>query len=154
MKSSYSPKIGTFIISNGRGGSGRGFVDPTIFWHPRLPGIVYVDPEQHPWIMSGVRETKDAWELKRTALGAHAETHPECVIEMGIPENPGTATSDPGYEAVRLIVQSGPFTRLDNTTPHDDSTIAAQIPQLKASCDDGTLTPDQFERAIEKVIRA
>lgn len=158
VKSSYSPHIGTFIISNGRGGAGRGFVDPTIFWHPRLPGIVYVDPKKHVWVKEGARETKDAWELKRTSLAAHAEEHPECVIPMTIPVNPGTAKTDPGYEAVKLIVQSGPFTKLDkmlrDTARVGDASVASQIQQLKVLRDEGSLTEEQFARAVDKVTGA
>ena len=50
-------------LTNGLGGAGKGFVDPTIFVHKRLGGLLYVDPATNPAIVSQVVNDGDASKL-------------------------------------------------------------------------------------------
>jgi hypothetical protein len=87
VKSSFQPKGSTFRISNGMGGSGKGLMDPTVFLHPRLPGMVLVDPHAHPEVVATVRQKADGTDLPFAELRTHAERTPECVIALRMPVN-------------------------------------------------------------------
>lgn len=156
VKSSYSPKISTFRLSNGLGGSGDGFKSPTIFWHPKLPGIVYVNPTLHKSVADQAIDGSDASVIAVKAIRDHATAHPECVIPMTIPANPKTGTEDPALDVVKnLVVGGGHFPKLSkmllDATPKPKN-VSDEIKQLQALRDDGTLTQDQFEQAVAKAI--
>jgi hypothetical protein len=154
VKSSYSSG-GSFGISNGRDGPGSGMVGPIIFWSPEFPGLVYVDPEIHADVKAAQVAKSDQMQLPKSVVLKHAKAHPECVIECKIPENPGTATRDPGFESVRLLVESGPFRRLrkmlDDVHEASDSSVVAQLRQLQVMRDKGDLSPSLYEAAVRKV---
>lgn len=156
IKSSLSPNSG-FRISNGMHGSGRGFVEPTIFLHPRLGGLVFADPERHVDLAAEARETGDAVVLSLGAVLEHARRHPECVIEVEVPVNRGRGDYDAALEFARALILGRNYPNLRRV--FDDVTRAGtspaqEIAALRAFRDDGTLTQAQFERALERLLRS
>jgi hypothetical protein len=151
-----SNRIGNdFIITNGRNGAGACLTGPVVFWSPELPGMVFADPALHPELLEGQRELKDSTVLSKSVVLAHARRHPECVIECLVPENPGTATKDPGFEAVKILVESGPFRRLRkmlvDVEATENTTVVAQLRELQAMLSAGSLTQSTYEAAVRKV---
>ena len=145
---------GTFTITNGQGGPGVGFVHPTVFWSPDLPGFVYADPMVHRPVVVGQVQRRDATVIKKSVIAQHAAAHPECVAEIIVPDNPGTATKDPSFEAVKLLIEGGNFPRLrrmlDDSTKADPS-VVGQLRELQAMLNSGLLTEAQYNAAVAKV---
>lgn len=145
---------GDFIISNGRNGPGAGFVEPTVFWSPDLPGMVFAAPDIHPDVTSGQRFLKDSTVIAKSVIATHAADHPECVIAVEVPENPGTATKDPAFEAVKLLVEGGNFPRLRrmlDDAAKVDSSMVSQLQALRAMREAGDLTDETYDAAVRKV---
>lgn len=158
VKSSFSPKVGTFRLTNGMGGGGLGFAEPTLFLHPRLPGIVYADPELHPTLARDVRSTADATTISVTAVRSHAQEHPECVIPLKIPANGGRGRADPGTSFARDLLVSGRFPRLerlfnDVAAAAQPKTILDEIMELKELRREGDLDEAQFRLAVAKLLQ-
>lgn len=145
---------GDFIISNGRNGPGTGFVEPTVFWSPDLPGMVFADPKLHPRVVAGQRLLKDSTVIAKTVISAHVEEHPECLAVVDVPENPGTATKDPAFEAVKLLVEGGNFPRLRRMLEEGqkaDSSLVGQLQALRVMRDSGDLNDEAYEAAVRRV---
>lgn len=145
---------GDFIITNGRNGPGAGFVEPTVFWSPDLPGMVFAHPALHDSVVAGQRALKDSTVVSKHVIAAHAHEHPECVIAIEVPENPGTATKDPAFEAVKLLVEGGNFPRLRRMLEDAekvDSSLVGQLQALRSMRDSGDLTDEAYSAAVRKV---
>lgn len=145
---------GDFIITNGRNGPGAGFKEPTVFWSPDLPGFVYASPEQHREVVAGQRLLADSTVIAKAVIADHAAAHPECVAEIAVPENPGTAAKDPAFEAVKVLVEGGNFPRLRrilDDARQVDASIVAQLRELQMMRDAGNLTADQYDGAVRKL---
>ncbi len=150
VKSSLS-NASEFRITNGLNGAGKGFVEPTIFVHTRLGGLVFADPAQHADLAAAAVPKADGVVLPVRAIAAHAAVHPECVIEMEVPLNQGRGSYDPALEFARKLIENGNFPNLRRV--FDDvkrvgSSPAQEIAALRRMRDDGTLTQSQFETAI------
>lgn len=89
-----------------------GFVRPTIFLSPNLPGLVYANPAVHVDILREQQGRSDATTMRHSVVKRHAEAHPECVIEATIPKNPCVAAEDPLVGMARDIAASGRFPML------------------------------------------
>lgn len=156
VKTSYKAG-GNFTITNGQGGPGAGLVVPTLFLSPGLPGIVHVDPGVHTDVVGLVEFGKDSSKLAKVHLSVHADHHPECVIEMEMPANPGAAVRDPALEAVKLLVDTVNFPRLramfSDVSSRTDSSLVAQIRELRTMLDAGVLDEDQYRAAINRLTR-
>lgn len=145
---------GDFIISNGRNGPGAGLTQPTVFWSPDLPGLVYVDPARHHEVANAQKQLKDSTVLVKSAVAAHAKAHPECVIELVVPENPGTANNDPAFEAVKVLIAGGNFPRLRrmlDDAAKVDSSLVGQLKELQAMRTAGHISDDQYDAAVKKI---
>lgn len=145
---------GDFIISNGRNGPGSGLTQPTVFWSPELHGLVYVDPALHIEVASAQRQLKDSTVLTKAVVLQHALDHPECVIGLVVPENPGTASLDPAFEALKVLIQGGNFPRLRrmlDDASKAESSLVGQIRLLKEMQKAGDLTEEQYDAAIAKL---
>lgn len=145
---------GNFTITNGQGGPGAGLTVATIFWSPEFPGLVFGDPAIHPHLRDAQIERKDAMVLPKKAVVEHALMNPQCVVVMSIPDNPGTATRDPSFEAVKVLVEGGSFPRLRRLLDDSskvDSSVVGQIKALKQLLDEGALTQVQYADAVKKV---
>jgi hypothetical protein len=156
IKSSYS-RGGNFGVSNGQGGPGPGMTGPTVFWSPEFPGMVLVVPDEHSDVKAQEKKRSDQTQLAKSVVLAHAAAHPECVIPCNIPENQGLATKDPGYEAVKLIVQSGPFKRLrkmiDDADSSPDNSVVNQLLELQKMLSEGKLSQEMYEAAVLRVTK-
>jgi hypothetical protein len=156
VKTSYKPG-GNFTITNGLGGPGAGLVVPTVFLSPDLPGVVFVHPHEHAEVVERVEFGKDSSKLSKTHLMAHANRHPECVIELAMPINPGAAVRDPALEAVKLLVDTVNFPRLRamfaEIASRGDSSLVTQIRDLKRLLEDGTLDEPQYRAAVDRLTR-
>lgn len=154
VKTSYKAG-GTFTITNGQGGPGAGLVVPTIFLSPDLPGVVFVSPVLHQGVVEVVDFRKDSSKLDKRHLQLHAREHPECVIPMSMPVNPGAAVTDPALEAVKVLLDSVNFPRLramfEDARNRQDSTLVTQIKDLKRLLEEGALDEVQYRAAVARV---
>jgi hypothetical protein len=145
---------GEFIISNGRNGPGSGLVQPTVFWSPDLPGLVFVSPSRHPDVVNAQRQLKDSTVLSKSAVSDHAASRPECVIDLHVPENPGTASIDPAFEALKVLISGGQFPRLRrmlDDARRVDNSLVAQLQELRRMKNAGDLTADQYDAAVNRL---
>lgn len=162
VKTSYDPKASyKFTITNGQGGAGKGLVVDTVFLAPGLPGMVMVDPESYPEMAALVEAKEGAGETKlaKRHILEFAGAHPECVIPLSMPPNPGAAIREPSLEAVRLLVDVDQFPtlrRMFSDVRHHDSgkSVVDQIQRLKDLKDAGALTDDAYEAAIKMIVGA
>jgi hypothetical protein len=155
VKSSYT-RGGAFGTSNGLGsGAGLGMTAPTVFWSPEFPGMVYVDPSAHGGVKAAEVARGGQVQLAKSVVLQHALANPECVIECSIPDNPKTATRDPGFEAVKMLVSNGTFPKLQKMlidgSPKQQTNIAEQIRELRSLRDAGDLNETAYENAINKI---
>jgi hypothetical protein len=143
-----------FRLSNGMGGSGRGFVDPVILLSPDLPGITFADPSIHIDLASKARDNGDAVILPFTAVLEFANNHPECVAVCHMPINDGTGQDDPWMDYVRSLLDPVRFPKLakmfKDAAPVQTSIIDA-ISRLAALRDSGAITQEQFDAALTKL---
>lgn len=161
VKTSYDPKAAyKFTITNGQGGAGKGLVVATVFLAPGLPGMVMVAPDTYPE-MAGLVETKAGageTKLAKKHVVDFAAAHPECVVPISMPPNPGAAIREPSLEAVRLLVDVDQFPTLRkmfaDVRQHDSGrSVVEQIQRLKELKDAGDLDPDSYDAAIRLVVR-
>lgn len=147
-------KRGDFRLSNGLGGAGKGFIDPVVFLSPALPGLVFADPEIHTELAGLVKLTGDATVLPFRFLLKHAKDHPECVAVCSMPTNPGSGSDDPWLDYVESLLSPERFRRLDAmfmaARPFQGS-FSAQIVELAALRDAGTITNEQFAALVDKL---
>lgn len=147
-------KRGPFRITNGIGGGGRGFVEPTVFLSPALPGIVFGDPDLHPDLAAAAVETSDAVVLPFVAVLDHARLRPECVADCSMPTNPGTGTDDPWLDYVASLLSPERFPRLSQmfieSRPVSRS-LSDEVTRLAALKDQGTITPEEFAALVTKL---
>jgi hypothetical protein len=146
---------GNFTITNGRGGAGQGMTTPVVFWSPEFEGMIYADPKVHPWVKEAQHSTSDAMVIPKAAIRAHALANPDCFISVHIPVNPGTATKDPGFEAVKILVEAPQFVRLKkmlvDVEAKEDLTIVSQLRELQKMRAAGNLTDSAYEAAVTRV---
>jgi hypothetical protein len=155
VKSSLSP-TSAFRITNGINGAGKGFVEPTIFLHKRLGGMVFADPAIHTDLASQAVQKADAVVLSLESIIEHAEHHPECVIDLEIPYNKGRGTYDPALSFAQDLITKGNYpnlTRLFKEVKPQGSTPSEEIAKLKQLRDEGVLSQEQFERAVDSLFR-
>lgn len=55
-------------------------MEPTVFWSPDLPGMVFATPAIHTDVTAGQRFLKDSTVIAKSVIAIHAADHPECVI--------------------------------------------------------------------------
>lgn len=156
IKSSFSMKVGGFIITNGRGGAGRGMQDPTVFLSPRLPGLVLVHPDVHFDVLAEQEDEGDSTTLKLAVIAAHATQHPECVAPLEVPVNPGVEAMDPALDAAKLLLQGPQFVRLramfEAAEVRRDTSITAELGRLRLMRDQELLTEEQFQAAVNRTV--
>ena len=144
VKSSLSP-TSAFRITNGINGAGKGFVEPTIFLHKRLGGMVFADPAIHTDLASQADQKADAVVLSLKAIIEHAQRHPECVIELEVPYNQGRGRTTLHSASLRSLITEGNYPnlkRLFEEVKPQGSTISEEIGKLKQLRDEGVLNQD------------
>jgi hypothetical protein len=147
-------KRGDFRISNGMGGSGKGFVDPVVFLSPALPGITFADPLIHVDLASKSRETGDAVILGFADVLAHATNHPECVARCALPENDHTGKHDPWMDYVKSLLEPARFPNLAQMfrdAAPSNATVSSEIERLAGLRDNGAISNEQFDELIRKL---
>lgn len=145
---------GEWRISNGLGGAGNGFVEPTIFVSPSLPGLTFVDPELHLDVSRQVVRKSDAVTLPPRVIEEHSSLHPECVANCTMPKNPGTGTEDPWMDYVENLLTRDRFPQLSNlfvAARPAAGTLTSELKSLLAMRDSGQITPDQFSVLVAKL---
>lgn len=145
-----------YRLTNGLGGSGKGFVEPTVFLSPALPGLVFADPAIHTGIAAKVYGTDDATMLGFAAVRAHAAAHPECVAVCDMPVNPQTGDEDPWRAFIESILAPAQYPRLSKmfeAAKPTSGTFASQLQAVTALYDAGTLTRAQFDDAVAALTR-
>lgn len=150
--SQKSPK--DWRLTNGLGGAGKGFVEPTIFVHKKLGGLLYIDPAQHPSVVAKVVSAGDAAKLAFKVTLEFAAAHPECVAVVDVPINEGQAANDP-YAFIKDLLSPATFPNLAkifvDATPVPKS-VSDEIRQLTELRDSGVLTDAQLTLAIDKLL--
>lgn len=144
-------KRSDFRLTNGMGGSGKGFQDPVIMLSPSLPGLVFADPTKHRDLADSARETGDAVILPFRAVEAFAWMHPECVATCLMPVNDGSGQDDPWMDYVASLLDRVRFPRLARmfveASPPSRS-IVDEVVRLAQLRDSGVITSDSFENAV------
>lgn len=147
-------KKGEWRITNGLGGSGNGFIDPTIFVSPSLPGLTFVDPAKHAAVSSQVVVKSDAVTLPARVVEEHAKEHPECVAPCSMPTNPRTGTEDPWMDYVENLLSPDRFpqlSRLFAASKPVSGTLTSELQSLVAMRDSGQITREQFDMMIRRL---
>ena len=145
-----------YRITNGLGGAGKGFVEPTMFLSPALPGIVFIDPAIHTAVAAEAYKTGDATMLGFPVIRTHAITHPECVAPCEMPVNPKTGDEDPWRAFIESILAPAQYPRLSRmfeAAKPTTGTFASQLQAITALYDAGTLTRQQFDAAVAALTR-
>lgn len=154
VKSASKPG-GNFKITNGQGGAGKGMTTPIVFWSPEFDGMVYAHPSFHPWVKTAEYSVRDGMVIPKKVIHQHAKDNPSCFIPLRIPVNPGTATRDPGFEAVKLLVEGPQFVRLkkmlEDVAFQENTTVVSQLRALQAMRSAGELSDAAYDAAVHKV---
>lgn len=145
---------GDWRLTNGLGGAGKGFVEPTIFVHKKLGGLLYIDPAQHPDVVAQVVNDGDAAKLAFRITLEFAAAYPECVAAVDVPVNEGQAAYDP-YAFIKDLLAPSTFPNLArvfvDATPVPKS-VSDEIRQLTELRDSGVLSEAQLKLAIDKLL--
>jgi hypothetical protein len=147
-------KKGVFRISNGMGGSGKGFVDPVVFLSPGLPGITFADPLTHVDLASKASDTKDAVILRFADVLAHATNHPECVAQCALPKNDHSGKHDPWMDYVKSLLEPARFPNLAQMfrdAAPSNASVSSEIERLASLRDNGSITNEQFDELLRKL---
>lgn len=151
VKSASSKAKSEWRITNGLGGAGRGFSDPTIFVSPHLPGLVYVDPDLHGHVTAKARQNKDAVVIGFGVISAHATDHPECTAPLTAPANEGRGAENPFLAYAQTLLTADRFPRLAQmfaaSKPATGSKVEQAL-QLVLAKNAGEITEEQFNALI------
>lgn len=156
VKNQTSPKPMAYRITNGLGGSGGGFTEPTVFLSPHLPGVVFAHPRLHTELLGATYDSGDATMLGFAALRRHAEEHPECVARCEMPINPGTGAEDPWLAFVESLLnpqQYPTLARMFVASKPVQGNLASELQTIVALRAAGSLTAEQFDAAVERLTR-
>lgn len=154
VKSQSAARPGAFRISNGLGGGGRGFVDPTVFLSPNLPGLVFADPGHHPSVVAAQKVGTDAVTIAHGAIAQHAADHPECVARLVVPRNEGRGEENPFLSYTETILTPSQFPRLSamfRAARPASGSVAEEALRLVALRDSGAITGEQLDALIRKL---
>lgn len=147
-------KRGEWRLTNGLGGAGGGFTEPTVFVSPSLPGLTLVHPEVHTAVSSRVVFKSDAVTLSPKVVEEHARSRPECVAPCSMPTNPGTGTEDPWMDYVENLLSPDRFPQLSRlfvAAKPIRGTLTSELQALVAMRDSGQITSDQFDVLISRL---
>ena len=148
VKSQTAEKAGEFRISNGLGGGGRGFVDPTVFLSPHLPGLVFADPDVHAAVKAGEQSKSYAVVMPFRVIKAHAQQHPECVAPLKVAMNEGRGKENPYLAYTKTILVPEQFPLLSEmfvAAIPPKRTLSDEVQRLAGLRDSGTISREQFD---------
>lgn len=156
IKFSAAPSPGDYRLTNGIGGAGKGFVEPTIFIHRRLGGLVYVDPALHPEVVAQAVQKSDAVTLPFRVVAGFASEHPECVARVEVPVNEGQAANDP-FAFVKELLAPAHFPNLAKVFQDADPVslpVSEELKSIAALHAEGMLSDEERALAIAKLLRS
>lgn len=154
VKFSSDKRVRTFRLTNGLGGAGKGFVEPTIFIHNKLGGFVFIDPAKHPKVAAAEIKDGDAALMPFGAVATFAASHPECVAVAAIPMNEGQASSDP-FGFVKELLAPEHFPNLSKVflaAVPAPAAISDEIRKIVELFDSGLITADERQAAIARLL--
>jgi hypothetical protein len=156
IKFSAAPSPGDFRLTNGIGGAGKGFVEPTIFVHRKLGGLVYIDPVLHPEVVAEAIQKSDAVTLPFKVVARFATEHPECVAVVEVPVNEGQAANDP-FAFVKELLAPAHFPNLAKVFLDADPVslpVSEELKSIAVLHADGMLSDEERTLAIAKLLRS
>lgn len=149
IKAVFSRKSSNTRLVNFLGeGIGRHWTEPTLFVLPRI-GIVLGHPG-HADLASAVRVRRDALEMPLRAVRDHAMAHPELVIPLDFPFDPGTGQRVASVDVARSILSKPHYPILGRMLQPDDP--VDRLIKLEQMLDRGLLTPDEFAAAKRRLL--
>ena len=151
IKSSASETLGDFRLSNTMNNKGAVFSTPTVFVHPKLPGLVYLDPSKAPLVASKVKILADATTLSGKLINDFATHNPNLVIALNAPVNNNLGKGDPYLDFVVSILTSGTYPNLGPLIA-DLKDNARTIKVLKEHFDKGDITEEQYQKMLNNLI--
>jgi hypothetical protein len=150
VKSATSKTLTPFRLTNTMNSKGTNFAAPTVFLHPKFPGIVYVNPLEAPKLASKVKVLKDATTLSSSLLLQFAKQNPQLVIPLSTPFNPKTGKGDPYLDFVAGILTAGTYPNLGPIISELKDN-ARTINLLRSQFERGILTKDQYQIELDKL---
>ena len=156
VKSQSASRGSEWRISNGLGGSGKGFDTPTVFVSPNLPGLVFVHPDLHDEVTSRGKQNADAFIIPWSAVKAHASEHPECVAVLNAPANEGRGRENPFLSYAKTIITPERFPRLSGmfiAAEPPQASVSEEVQRLAALKDAGTIDAETFQALVASLSR-
>lgn len=150
VKSSTTSTLNAFRLTNTMNSKGTAFSTPTIFLHPKLPGLVYVDPGLCPKLASKVEILKDATTLSGKLILDYAIQNPQLVAPLVTPVNMKTGKGDPYLDFVSGILTAGTYPNLGPIIS-DLKENARSLQMLRSQLERGILTIDQYQIELDKL---
>lgn len=157
VKSQSSTSKSDFRMSNGLGGGGRGFSEPTVFLSPHLPGMVFADPKLHTSVKSAEKITNDAVILPFKVISAHASEQPGCVARFTMPSNEGRGTENPFLAYTKTILVREQFPLLSDmfyAAAPPQRSLSDEVERLVRMRNDESITPEQFNELLSALSHA
>lgn len=154
VKSQTAKNKSAFRISNGLGGGGKGFSDPTIFLSPHLPGLVYADPMTHLEVKKGEQRKEDAVTIAFGVISKHADAHPECVAPLTVARNEQRGHENPflAYTQTILVPEQFPLmSEMFTSAKPVQRSVSDEVHRLAELRDQGSITQEQFNDLIKNL---
>lgn len=156
VKASASSKGGQIRLKNFMGeGKDASWDEPTLFVSPYYGGAVLIDPSTDGEVRAQARKGADALILPGAVPKSYAADHPENHITFDVAVNEGAGSNDP-FAFIKSVIDPAHFPNLSKpflaSMPPAQSNRVEEIERLVALRDSGALTPEQFEKAVERAI--
>lgn len=151
VKSSTTVNFNYFRLTNTMNNANAKFTTPTIFIHPKLPGLVYLDPKLSPEIASKVKIKKDAIDISGSLVNQYALANPNLVAKLKAPINENLGKGDPYLDFVSNLLTAGNYHFLGpimNNLKENSKTLMA----IRSALEQGILSNDQYQQMLEKII--
>jgi hypothetical protein len=150
IKSSTTKSLGNFRLTNTMNSSGAALKTPTLFLHPKLPGLVYLDPKMAPRVAAKVKVLKDATTISGKLINEYAENNPDLVAPLHTPVNLGNGKGDPNLDFVAGILTSGTYPKLGPIIS-DLKENSRTLHLLRTQFEKGILTQEQYQSMINEI---
>lgn len=151
VKSSSTSKFSYFRLTNTMNNANAKFTTPTIFVHPKLPGLVYLDPKLAPAVASNVKIKKDAIDISGSLINKYAIANPNLVAPLHAPINQNLGKGDPYLDFVSNLLTAGNYQFLGPIMNNlkENSKILMTI---RSALEQGILSKDQYQQMLDKLI--
>jgi hypothetical protein len=155
VKASFSGYSSIRLVNVQGASRGATWSRPTIFMLPGT-GLVYADPG-HAEIAGSVVRTGDALVISRGAVEEHARAHPDLVVSLRVPSNPGTGRKVASVEIVSAMLAQGRYPHLSahnepEPAPTAGRRVAHELRELAELYQAGSLTETEFTAAKRRVL--